>query len=76
MQLAHMRFSGIFRRWRPKGKMYSLRCNQCGNGFLSSFALEAPVCGRCMQKIKSSDSCTHLLHSFDEKIITVFSTPV
>lgn len=39
-----------------KRKMYSLRCNQCGKGFLSSFALEAPVCGNCMQKIKSSDS--------------------
>ena len=56
MLLINMRITDIFKKWRPKGKMYSLRCNQCGNGFLSSFALEAPVCGRCMQKIKSSDS--------------------
>jgi hypothetical protein len=44
------------RRWKPKGKMYSLRCNQCGAGFLSSFNLEAPICGKCMQKAKSLDS--------------------
>jgi NMD protein affecting ribosome stability and mRNA decay len=44
------------RRWKPKGKMYSLRCNQCGSGFLSSFNLEAPICGKCMQKAKSLDS--------------------
>ena len=36
--------------------MYSLRCNQCGSGFLSSFNLEAPICGTCMQKAKSLDS--------------------
>src|SRR6266496_6827875 len=46
----------IFRRWKPKGKMYSLRCNQCGSGFLSSFDLEAPICGKCIQKAKSLDS--------------------
>jgi ribosomal protein L37E len=46
----------IFRRWKPKGKMYSLRCNQCGSGFLSSFNLEAPICGKCIQKAKSLDS--------------------
>ena len=44
------------RRWKPKGKMYSLRCNQCGSGFLSSFNLEAPICGKCMQKAKSLES--------------------
>jgi hypothetical protein len=27
----------IFRRWKPKGKMFSLKCNQCGSGFLSSY---------------------------------------
>jgi hypothetical protein len=36
----------IFRRRKPKGKMYSLRCNQCGSGFLSSFNLDAPICCR------------------------------
>jgi ribosomal protein L37E len=46
----------IFRRWKPKGKMYSLRCFQCGSGFLSSFNLEAPICGKCIQKAKSLDS--------------------
>jgi ribosomal protein L37E len=46
----------IFRGWKPKRKMYSLRCNQCGSGFLSSFDLEAPICGKCMQKVKSLDS--------------------
>jgi ribosomal protein L37E len=46
----------MFRRWKPKGKMYSLRCFQCGDGFLSSFNLEAPICGKCMQKAKSLDS--------------------
>jgi ribosomal protein S27AE len=46
----------IFRRWKPKGKMFSLRCNQCGSGFLSSYDLEAPICGKCLQKAKSSDS--------------------
>jgi ribosomal protein L37E len=46
----------IFRSWKPKGKMYSLRCNQCGSGFLSSFNLEAPICGKCIQKVKSLDS--------------------
>ena len=46
----------LFRRWKPNGRMYSLRCNQCGSGFLSSFNLEAPICGKCMQKAKSLDS--------------------
>lgn len=46
----------IFRGWKPKGKMYSLRCNQCGIGFISSFNLEAPICGKCLQKAKSLDS--------------------
>ena len=45
-----------FKRWKPRGKMYSLRCSQCGNGFLSSYDLEAPICGSCMQEAKSSDS--------------------
>ena len=66
MQLIHMGFTDIFRKWRPKGKMYSLRCNQCEKGFLSSFALEAPVCGSCMQKIKSSDSTI----DYDKKCAT------
>jgi ribosomal protein L37E len=46
----------MFGQWIPKGKMYSLRCNQCGSGFLSSFNLEAPICGKCMQKVISLDS--------------------
>jgi ribosomal protein L37E len=46
----------IFRRWKPQGKMFSLRCNQCGSGFLSSYDLEAPICGKCLQKAKSLDS--------------------
>jgi hypothetical protein len=46
----------IFRGWKPKGKIYSLRCNQCGVGFISSFNLEAPICGKCLQKAKSLDS--------------------
>jgi ribosomal protein L37E len=36
--------------------MYSLKCNQCGDGFLSSYQLEAPICGKCLQKAKSLDS--------------------
>ena len=47
---------GLFNRWKPKGKMYSLKCTQCGDGFLSSYALEAPICGTCLQKAKSLDS--------------------
>jgi ribosomal protein L37E len=47
---------GLFRNWRPRRKMYSLKCNQCGKGFLSSYQLEAPICGRCLQKAKSLDS--------------------
>jgi len=39
--------------WKPKGKMYSLKCNQCGKGFLSSYSMEAPICGYCLQKIKA-----------------------
>jgi len=46
----------IFKRWKPKGQMYSLKCFQCGSGFLSSFNLEAPICGKCLQKAKSLDS--------------------
>jgi len=49
-------FTNPFRRWRPKGRMYSLKCSQCGNGFLSSYSLEAPICGSCMQAAKSLDS--------------------
>ncbi|MDW0143142.1 MAG: hypothetical protein WA390_06945, partial [Nitrososphaeraceae archaeon] len=66
MLLINMRITDIFKKWRPKGKMYSLRCNQCGKGFLSSYALEAPVCGKCMQKIKSSDSTI----DYDKKCTT------
>jgi hypothetical protein len=48
---------GLFSRtWKPRGKMYSLKCNQCGEGFLSSYQLEAPICGKCLQKAKSLDS--------------------
>ena len=39
----------IFRRCKPKGKMYCFRCFQ-------SFNLEAPICGKCIQKAKSLDS--------------------
>ena len=46
----------LFKRWKPKGKMFSLRCTQCGSGFLSSHNLEAPICGKCLQKAKSLDS--------------------
>jgi ribosomal protein L37E len=46
----------LFKRWKPKGKMYSLRCSQCGSGFLSSYDLEAPICSKCLQKAKSLDS--------------------
>jgi ribosomal protein L37E len=46
----------LFKSWKPKGKMYSLKCNQCGEGFLSSYQLEAPICGKCLQKAKSLDS--------------------
>lgn len=42
--------------WKPKGKMYSLKCTQCGAGFLSSYNLDAPICGKCLQKAKSLDS--------------------
>ena len=47
---------GKLRGWKPKGKMYSLRCFQCGHSFLSSFNLEAPICGTCLQIAKSLDS--------------------
>ena len=50
------RMINIFRRWKPKGQMFSLKCFQCGSGFLSSFNLEAPICGKCLQKAKSLDS--------------------
>ena len=66
MILFNMGLIDVFKKWRPKGKMYSFRCNQCGKGFLSSYALEAPVCGKCMQKIKSSDSTI----DYDKKCIT------
>jgi ribosomal protein L37E len=46
----------LFRSWKPRGKMYSLKCNQCSEGFLSSYQLEAPICGKCLQKAKSLDS--------------------
>lgn len=46
----------LFRGWKPKGKMYSFRCSQCGLGFLSSYHLDAPMCGKCLQKAKSLDS--------------------
>ena len=46
----------IFKRWKPKGKMYSFRCFQCGSAFLSSFNLDAPICGKRIQKAKSLDS--------------------
>jgi ribosomal protein L37E len=46
----------LFRPWKPKGKMYSLRCSQCGTGFLSSYNLDAPICGKCLQRAKSLDS--------------------
>jgi hypothetical protein len=46
----------VFRRWKPRGTMYSLKCFQCGSGFLSSYNLEAPICGKCLQKAKSLDS--------------------
>jgi hypothetical protein len=36
--------------------MYSLKCTQCGAGFLSSYNLEAAICGKCLQKAKSLDS--------------------
>ncbi len=36
--------------------MYSLKCMQCGAGFLSSYNLDAPICGKCLQKAKSLDS--------------------
>jgi hypothetical protein len=46
----------LFRSWKPRGKMYSLKCNECSEGFLSSYQLEAPICGKCLQKAKSLDS--------------------
>jgi hypothetical protein len=46
----------LFGAWKPKGKMYSFKCSQCGLGFLSSYYLEAPICGKCLQKTKSLDS--------------------
>jgi hypothetical protein len=49
-------FGNIIRRWKPKGSMYSLKCAQCGKGFLSSLKLDAPICGKCLQKVKSLDS--------------------
>ena len=46
----------IFKRWKPRGKMYSQRCSQCDSPFLSIFKLDAPICGKCLQKAKSLDS--------------------
>jgi ribosomal protein S27E len=54
---------GLFRRWKPKGKMYSLRCSSCGYAFLSSFDLEAPIYGKCIQKAKSLDSTIDSEHA-------------
>jgi predicted RNA-binding Zn-ribbon protein involved in translation (DUF1610 family) len=45
-----------FKKWKPKGKIYSFRCTQCGDAFISSHNLDAPLCGNCIQKIKSLDS--------------------
>jgi hypothetical protein len=36
--------------------MYSLKCSQCERGFLSSLKLESPICGKCLQRVKSFDS--------------------
>jgi hypothetical protein len=36
--------------------MYSFRCFQCGSAFLSSYTLDAPICGKCCEKAKSLDS--------------------
>lgn len=46
----------FFKQWKPKGKVYGLRCLQCGNGFISNHKLEAPICGSCLQKTKSLDN--------------------
>ncbi len=35
--------------------MYSFRCNRCKNGFISSMKIEEPICGKCIQFIKSLD---------------------
>lgn len=48
--------SNPFRKWKPKGKIYSFKCTQCGDVFISSHNLEAPLCNKCIQKIKSLDS--------------------
>jgi formylmethanofuran dehydrogenase subunit E len=45
-----------FKKWKPKGKIYSFRCSQCGDAFISSHNLDAPLCGTCIQKIKSLDA--------------------
>ena len=42
--------------WKPKGKIYSLKCNQCNEGFLSSYSMDAPICGHCLQRVKSNDT--------------------
>lgn len=49
-------YVGLFNRWKPKGKMYSHKCTQCGAGFLSSYDFESPICPTCLQKAKSLDS--------------------
>ena len=48
--------SNPFRKWKPRGKIYSFRCSQCGDVFISSHNLDAPLCDKCIQKIKSLDS--------------------
>lgn len=48
--------SSPFRKWKPRGKIYSYRCSQCGDVFISSHNLDAPLCDKCIQKIKSLDS--------------------
>ncbi|MBA2267933.1 MAG: hypothetical protein M3Q77_09395 [Thermoproteota archaeon] len=45
-----------FKKWKPRGKIYSFRCSQCGDVFISSHNLDAPLCDKCIQKIKSLDS--------------------
>jgi ribosomal protein S27E len=63
---AEVRLTNPFKTWRPRGKMYSLKCNQCGQGFLSSTSLDAPFCGICIQDVKSRDSTI----DYDKKCIT------
>lgn len=39
-----------------KGQDVQLKVQPVRGGFLSSYALEAPICGKCLQKAKSLDS--------------------